>query len=943
MQTQFSSRFERAGWLSRGTILLLFLISARSSPGQELRSEKIYAWGFFHSEDKDSDLWPDQWQRRQDRIHPDYIEMRIQPKDAAKARDIAEAKNTLIRIQRAYETGRWDPNYVPETTPPNIAEFLDRTVLDNCIEIRMDGGAAELISPKFPLDPRYSHRLACDLSSEELDGHLAWVELQLLDQHENIISTLKSNTVEGTQAWFSDSAQADALPMGSLRSGRIHLKVEPHKSLHIAGVARFDNLAIYRMPRLALTTDLEMNLAEPGQSFGVKCIAMGIKNDVSTVEFQLLDAVGKHVQRETVDLQKTQVLLPTERLVSKNARTSEKPTYVVNRSSTSETSDGQATWHLKIDRPGLYRLQAGLGKSAGRDQRRTVLLAVMNNNSIKNAGPFGWSIPSFGPHLAPSEIPSLATRFGAGWVKFPIWFDMTDTEAADELVALTERLQAYRIKCVGLLGSPPAAQQDNFDSGGAERLHAITIFRETNVWEPLLEPVLTRMGMRLTWFQLGVDDDLSFMGSDNAVEQLMAIRGRMQTYCQELKIVLGWDWLEQPPQDGRELPWDAVHFRTNPQLTAAEFESYTKSAKTRNQETWVNIDPLPTSKYKLLDRVRDLTERMVEVHREGIPAAFLTNPFDAETGLFTDDRMAGEMLIPWTTLVKSMGDRRYAGSIKLPSGSTNHIFADGSEGVMIAWNMHQTEERIFLGNEVTATDIWGSPLEVETVANEQGGEEQVVSIGKWPVMIHGVNVDIVRWRQQFRLGAKRLASRVGGGQLLPIVMTNPFDQTLSGKVQLVCGTLLADRSSNLAIQIGGGRSQPSTLPVTVKADASAGRHQLRFDFEIEADQVYRFSAYREIELGMGKVQFMWDATRKGRDQVLLRIDVQNNTESPVSFDCKIFPPGSPYERFQVIQAPTGNSSKELSLNLPSTGQRQEYWIRCEGIGTGILLNYRIKF
>ncbi len=918
-------------------ILPLFAVYASSGRAQELRAEKIYGWGFYQSEDQNSNLWPDRWQRRRDRNHPAYIDMRIVPRDLAVARKVSEAKKLLIQAHHAWETGTWDPNYVAETTPPDIARFLDRTVLDSCMEVRMDGGAAELISPIFDMDPRFSHQLGCEISCDDLNGHAAWVELQMLDEDKNVLETVRSRSVSGTADWQQQSIRAESPPMGKLRWGRIHIRIEPRKSLHIAGVARFDNLSIHRMPRLALSSELKMNVAEPGQEITITCTAMGIKSDVNTVQFELLDEQGRRLRQETIELKKQYVSPQAEHLVFKRE---DRPYYAFGNTS-SDAYDGSSSWKLVIDDPGLYRVTVNLGRNAGADQRRALLLAVMRDEVIENPGPFGWSIPAFGSGLKPVEIPELVTRFGAGWVKYPIWYDMTDSAQSDQLVNLTERLQAFDIKCVGRLDTPPPSQRQAFGNDDDE-LHAVTVFRDVEAWEPLLEPVLTRMGMRLTWFQLGGDHDVSFMGTSDVVELLTTIRARMQTYCQELRISIGWDWLEHAPPTSTDSPWNSIHYRTAPQLTAAELRDYAQATSEEQPDIWVNIDPLPASTYSLHDRVQDLTERMIEVRKGNVRAAFLTNPFDPERGLFTADKNAGEMLIPWHSLVTSIGGRQFVGSINMPHSSANHIFSDGNDGVMLMWNSTPVQERLFLGKNISATDVWGKPLPVSTVTNRNGMEEQVINVGEWPLIIRGVNVEVVRWRQFFELKTDHLASRVGAAITLPVSLTSPFEQSISGTMTLVSDTLLAEGQVQLPLQIASGRKQDREIPLELRGDASAGTHQLRFDFDIDANERFQFSVYREITLGMGDVRFVWDSTRLSDNQILLRLELQNNTDAPISFDCKLFPPGQPYQRFQILQAAPGFTSKEFTLNVTDSGQLLEHWIRCEGIGTGRILNYRIK-
>ncbi len=91
--------------------------------------------------------------------------------------------------------------------------------------------------------------------------------------------------------------------------------------------------------------------------------------------------------------------------------------------------------------------------------------------------------------------------------------------------------------------------------------------------EAELEPALTRMSMKLNWFQLGRDSDRSFIGNPNLIPLLTDIRNRMQNYSQELQLALAWDYQDPIPEE-KNLPWRASQMSSEPQLTAAELRSH---------------------------------------------------------------------------------------------------------------------------------------------------------------------------------------------------------------------------------------------------------------------------------------------------------------------------------------------------------------------------------
>ncbi len=934
------------------TIVSIIGILTSPASGKEYQAERIYSWNFQLDSDRNFDQKPDGWKRRQDRAHPAYIDMRITSRSPETAREVIDAQATLASWMHAWKTGRWQPDYVPESVPPELANLLDRTVLNNCLEISMDGGAAELVGPLFPMESRYSYNLTAEISCQELKGHFAWIELHLLNEDKQLVQVLQTEKMHGTFDWQTLTTEIAYQPRGKLKWGQIHIKVEPHNSTILAGIARFDSINIYRMPRLTLHTPLKYHLAQPGKEFEVHCEAMGIREDDAHVLFELQDHLGNRLLEFAAQLAtsdsidgKTNGVEPAAELAvqvgneSTDAEHSDpnRPYYITTRS-LHRCVDGQATWKLRLDNPGLYRVRVNLG-SNNNSQSREILIGVMRDLQVKTSGPFGWSMPPFGERLSIDEVSDMVSRFGASWVKLPIWFDPDDAPAADKLVALIERLQAQGSQVVGKLDQPPQRLRETFGDS-QEQLHAVNIFREPKDWEPVLEPVLTRIGMKLPWFQIGDDTDHSFVGKRELAETIASLRARMQTYSQELKLALCWTWIDPTPEvEGTA--WNAIHYSATPQVTPSELDLYIAQAP-QQHELWVNIDPLVGNRYSLLDRVRDLTERMISVKRSSVKAAFVCDPLRPELRLFTAQKTLGEILIPWHELVASLGGASYIGSIELPNRSVNHVLASGSEAIMLMWSDNPSSEQIYLGDNLQATDLFGRKVNIDAGRSERGTPEQRIPVDQWPIIVRGVNLEIIHFHQSFKLENNNLDGSATIGLAIPVSITNTLPQSATGRVTVVSPSLLNSDRSESQLQLSNGLTQSKSLPVFVRNDASAGEHRLRFDFDLMSNRPYNFSVYRNVTLGTGEIELIWDTTRLEDNKIELRVEIHNQSENIVGFDCKLFPPGRPYQRFRINDSKPGLTVQEIPLTLDGIPEGTQAWLRCELLGTGRALNYRLK-
>lgn len=910
---------------------LLFALTSHAM-AQESCVERIAVWNFQLSEDRNLDRKPDHWQRVRDRAHPYFIEMQIEPRDRESAESALEAQNTLAKMLHAIQHRRWNPSYIPESPPRDLADFFDQHVVDRCLEIQMDGSAAELISPLIPLDNRYNYSLSADMSSTKLHGHTAVVEFQLLDPDLRPLKVLRTSEIEGDMEWRKYATEVASTPELELKWGRVHLKVAPREGTHARGVARFDSIVAYRMPRLTLSTALPYHIASPSVAFKVDCGLMGLRRQQTSLTCELRDRDNNLVKRELVPIDRIHSSVPE----FSSPTLADTPGSVVytSKSSAAPPIEGKAVWDLQIDTPGLYRVRAHLGTSEPCEQCE-LLIGVMTPSEITGAGPFGWSVRSLGPHLYKYDLGAYARAFGAGWLKLPLTLDNAASASFTRQLDLISGLRESGVECVGILEAASTQPMGTSDPGD-QSIDAATFLREPERWQPLLEPGLTRLGTRLKWLQLGQDGDASFANQAAALGALPDLRSRLQTSMQDMKLAIQWPWVDPPPSSTLP-PWNALHMTSSPALTVAEMPTYLENHP-HLRETWVAIDPLDGQTYALRDRVRDLVVRMIWIKKFEIGAAFVSDPFNSHRGLFTSQGTIGEMLLPWRSLVSAIGNSRYIGSLHLPHGSDNHVFENGEQGVMLLWNDSPGVEQFYYGSAARAVDVWGRPVDMPRIDERNG--EQALLVDEWPLIVYGIDLEMVRLEQSFKLELENLASRPGVSQTLPISLENASNQALQGSVS--CATKqLHEPMPSRSFQIPSRQRAALELPIVIRANAPAGKHQLRFDLAFSADLPKRLSVYRELTLGSGEVEFSWEASRQDAQFVDLRVELNNLSDQPVSFDCKLFPKGQPYQRFKVLGAAAGRTVTEIRLPLAAESS-QTVWIRCEQLEADRVLNYQIE-
>ena len=59
------------------------------------------------------------------------------------------------------------------------------------------------------------------------------------------------------------------------------------------------------------------------------------------------------------------------------------------------------------------------------------------------------------------------------------------------------------------------------------------------MWRPSLDPVLTSLSLKVRWWQLGLDNDTSFVGYPKAAEQVAQVRRLIARFGQQVYLGVG--------------------------------------------------------------------------------------------------------------------------------------------------------------------------------------------------------------------------------------------------------------------------------------------------------------------------------------------------------------------------------------------------------------------
>lgn len=836
----------------------------------------VFQSSFEDADDTDFDGWPDGWQRRRGPDFPWYLEIGMHEEPAVDG--------------------------------------------DQALRIKLNGAAGAVYSPPIPVRSRFSYVFTGYLRTDGLEHDAAFFTITYFDSKDNALETFTSERITHANDWLKLQIGPMAPAANSIDHAVIGLHLEPGAKSDLVGSASFDKISLGRLPRMTLSSNRPYNVYTEAGELEVSCKVSGIFERNPLVRFEVVDIDGREVMSDEV------------RLTSDGPQDTASSNDEDNKNVESIGFQGSTKWKPLINEHGFYRIRCTLSGSNGLMLERELTMVLIERQENPPRGEYGWTLPNGDRPLPLSALEKLLPLVGINWVKLPMWVSDADSRRLDNLVAFAERMSARGIETVGILSEPPAEARSQF--GDATKFYAADIFStEPELWYPLLEPVMARLSLQVRWWQLGMDDDVSFVGYHNLVSAIARIKAELQRFGQEVNLGFGWRIFDQE-LPVKNPPWDFLALSSNPQVTEQELTQYLAALDGQRTRRWVCVEPLSSEHYSLETRAGDLINRMLAAKMAGAEAVFISDPFGTH-GLMNSDGTPGEMLLPWRTTSQVLAGSEYLGSINMPQKSHNYIFTRGGEVMMVVWNDRKVSEKIYLGDNVRVTDVWGRKF---TPPRE--GSDSVLTVGPMPRFLSGLNPAIVRWNMSLAFSKTTLPSVFGVTHENAFMVHNSFGQGVSARARLNMPESWKVVPRQIDFKMAAAEETIQPFGIALPYDASSGREPIKIDFEVSADQRYQFSVYRHIDVGEDDV--VLDVATHLNDAGELEVEqlVTNKTESSVSFKCFLFVPDRRRLMSQVIRLGQDRDRKLYRLPDGKDLIGKTLWLRAEEINGNRTLNRR---
>ncbi len=252
-------------------------------------------------------------------------------------------------------------------------------------------------------------------------------------------------------------------------------------------------------------------------------------------------------------------------------------------------------------------------------------------------------------------------------------------------------------------------------------------------------------------------------------------------------------------------------------------------------------------------RIEDAFFRALHGHRTGIDTIYLPAPWSfGEDGAIAPD----PTYIVWSQLAKRLDDRTFVGEMELGEAVRCWMFRGRESGddVIVLWTDRLTPATLRMqlaDHDVTSIDMFGNRANIPLTGGTLG--EHTVQVTRSPMFIEDISLPLVKFRGGFALDPPFIPSEHRTHEH-EIVLRNPWDMPLSGTIHVhdKAQWRITPRSHEFSIAANSETRLP--LEIIFERSVLAGETTLDAQVVLEADGTYQLALSTPVTVGLHQIE-----------------------------------------------------------------------------------------
>ncbi len=630
----------------------------------------------------------------------------------------------------------------------------------------------------------------------------------------------------------------------------------------VQGGAWFDDLVIYRAPRVEFKTAGHGNVIGPDDPTELAVLVTDHEAGVLT----------GHVSIEAAD----------------GARIGEFPV------SLSTSRDGPLAIPLGSLPPGLFhaRLDVFSGNSVVASQTLDfVRLGPARRPAEATTRSFGVVID---PQMRsdPAAELALLDRQSVRSVKLPVWTGLDEHVPSGEhhrdSDTLLKELERKGFVLTGVLFGPPSPIVERY--GAYSRTLVDLLAGDEEAWGDELSTVAATYADMYRWWQVGPDgatvaqDQARF---SKAAEQLRRVLRRFHTTPRLAAPASSADDAES-----KHLPVEQLCLSFGSDIHVDRIPDRMKAAaEGRYEQVCAFVPPLPKESYQRLPRLTDWVRRIIAARHSGANTLFVPQTWHTRQAPFGPVTEPTEEFLLLRNIADILGDATPGQRVDIAQGVRCFAFHSGEETILAAWDDGAPPEgrvhAVQWGRAASMIDAWGRTTALER--DEKG--RQLLRLTETPVFVTGVD----RWLVDFVTSMVFAPAHVESSQEVAyhtVELANQGTHPLIGQGDFVVPRSLEVSPKSFNFNLPPGRREKIELRVRYRHNEPAGRKTIVAKMTIMPGSYY-VEAPLMVDVGLSDVDVSGMAYVEG-DDLVLRHTLTNRSPSVLSFRGSTAAPG--YEK-----------------------------------------------
>ncbi|MCL2348930.1 MAG: hypothetical protein FWC50_11820 [Planctomycetaceae bacterium] len=890
-------------------------------------NEIVYRTDFGASSDLNEDRWPDNWERFSGPGFPQYQDMQ------------------LISRRTLFGTG--------------------------VFRITIQRGGATVFSPRIKIINGLTYSGKAYVLSSGLEHNRVFMSISLLDASGTILKTAVSEVVVNTEGWFPLTTPPLTADLPNARSVAIGLHVTPTKRQDLQAMVEFGQVLVLEQPTITFEMTNPWQIYTDPNEISIHGNIFAVDPNWDAAKLELKDVYGNVLaSKPLMDSGSMENgPYPAKQFSSQQ----EKPEQEISgETSPVKSIAGQYhfQWSPAIPSVGFYTVVVSLpSKEMDTYLLQEMLIStgtfpfvLLKPGQMPDRGMYGWAFSEKMDIDELNRLKPLLMTGGISRLKFPLWLsDQTPEDVWKQYLDFGEWLVDNRIRGVGVLAFPPdnllvewqkqlsLPQKSSATTPATASVPqparpldvstAVNIFSlPIEMWFPSIEATLYRLGMLIPDWQMSVYNDRSLENHPDLPQMLLAIKSRLEQNGLDASIGFAWDWLQPFPvfPHSEKKIWGFLALSNDLPLTASDLEYYLDATKTSRLRRDLVLVPLGPQ-YQLDVRIAEMIEKMIVANVHGADGVFIPGPFNPNYSFLDRRGMPGELFLPWRTTALITSGKEGSNGISTPAESTNYVFRDAADTIMVIWNDKPAQETMFFGKNAVVTDVWGNEFPPKI-----GDFQQTVDVGPLPVFIAHLNDDVMGIRQHCTIEQNRIPSVYGTKIPNKFSLTNTSSLSLGGRLTIVPPRGINIEPQEFPLNLFPGETIEKDFSMVLTPEVVSGAQLLRFDIASDLNDAPNFSVYHHISVGAGDISIDLTTRLNRMGELEVHQAFINDSPNVVNFTCTLYIPDRPLQKMSVRNLGSGRHDYTYTIENGAALLGKTLRVVAREVGGRRVLRYQFK-